>query len=119
MKELVIPKVAFQPLLENAFTHGLPNKKGKIRIQIHQVGEMVYLDVANTSLPRDPKRIDMVNEALSGDAAFSSNQGNGIAMNNIQRRFRLMFGESAKVSLLTQEGETIARIAFLRKGEQA
>ena len=119
LKCLVIPKVAFQPLLENAFTHGLTNKKGKIRIEIHQVGEMVYLDVANTGLPRDPKRIDMVNEALSSNTAFSSNQGNGIAMNNIQRRFRLMFEESAKVSLFTEEGETIARIAFLRKGEQA
>ncbi len=110
---IVIPKVTLQPLLENAFTHGLRKKKGHIHIAVFLEDEHCVIEVSNTGTPQDRKRMEEVNASLRGERKDEiKKDSHGIAMANIKRRFELSFGEGVEVLLKEKEGNTVATIRF-------
>ncbi len=94
MKEHMIPRMTLQPLIENAFMHGLERVRGNgdLRIRAYSEGDAFFLAVENSGGKLTQADADEINARLS-EAALSPDEvriNNGLALTNITRRLYLM-----------------------------
>ena len=88
-RNLPIPSLLLQPLVENAVLHGIQSLTagGTVRIAGEVLDESVRISIEN------PKAID----AAPGAARLS--RGNGIALDNIRQRLRYHFEDRAQLEV--------------------
>jgi sensor histidine kinase YesM len=115
-----IPRLSLQPLVENAISHGLTNKRGPKKIEIAgtaQNGDMV-LSISDNGVGMDA---ETVNRRLRDEGAESFGKSRSIGLANINARIRLLFGEAYGVSVqsLPQKGSTVTLRVPRREGEAA
>jgi tetratricopeptide (TPR) repeat protein len=82
-----IPSMIIQPYVENAILHGLSNKEngnGKLKIEIHEVGEQRIRCVI------EDNGIGRVKALQIKEAKPRHMRGNSIAMNNTNRRLQIL-----------------------------
>ena len=111
MTGIVVPKSIIQPLIENAYVHGIKNKKGSIDLTVERNKNKLTIKVVNSGAEADAERIAEVNKIIADNAAtehFSEN-GHGIALKNIRKRLQLKFA-SAEVFLASDDENTTATI---------
>ena len=92
----LIPSLTIQPLLENAIYHGielLPDG-GEVTIDGKRDGDHLEISVSNPVAAGKRRSID----------------GNRMAMSNIQQRFELAYGSSAKVTV--DDGDSIFKVTL-------
>lgn len=96
-----IPKLILQPVVENAIFHGLEEtlEDGKVDIEVIVTESNLILTVSDNGKGMDSKsllelnkRIRSSNQYLEDNAEGRKNH-TGIALDNIQRRIKLLFGE--------------------------
>ncbi len=94
-----VPPLLLQPLVENAVKHGISpcRQGGELRISARQAGAALELEVRNTG------------HALGS----SGNSGDGIGVENLERRLGLAYGERGRLDLRTEGEWTIAGIRIL------
>ena len=109
--DVVLPKFVVQPLVENAYVHGLKNKKGVISMRIVHDQKKLTIVVGNNSCDVDEKRLSEVNKFICGDGDEQalSTTGNGVALRNIRKRLQLKFS-SATLALSVKNGMTFSEI---------
>lgn len=111
---IIVPKLIIQPLIENAYIHGLKNKKGHIDVTCKRIDDTIYIMVSNYSNEIEKEKIGKVNEELQNieDNLYENKEGyHGIALINIQRRLKLMYGENANLSIyVTNKDEVVSLI---------
>lgn len=78
-KQMIIPQILIQPLVENALKHGLYGVLGQVKIEIHAQKKESYLILKITN---------------PLDSGFQSNTGLGFGLSAIERRLLLLFGRS-------------------------
>ena len=95
---LQVPRLLVQPLIENAFGHGLKNveKDGIIRITLRQEEDVVRISVEDNGAGLGPDALEALRKALE---AGGGEPGENVALTNIHRRLRLHFGEDSGLSL--------------------
>ncbi len=89
-REVKIPKVILQPLVENSICHGFGTKAGKqgtIWIYAEKDGDDFYLVVDDNGKGMTGQSIEYINRHLS---EFDKNIGYGV--NNVNKRLELSFG---------------------------
>ena len=94
-----VPRLSLQPLVENAISHGLVNKRGPKRIVIEgaaQNGDMV-LSISDNGVGMDAEKINRQLQRGRTRQAFGRSTSIGLA--NINARIRLLFGEEYGVSV--------------------
>lgn len=104
-----IPKMTLQPIVENAIFHGMENKIGKGHIEIHIESdeERVFVLVEDDGVGMSPEELAALQEKLAAPSDGSwaeSRTSHGIAMQNINNRLRLIFGELCGLSVSSTEG---------------
>lgn len=111
--DVVLPKFVVQPLVENAYVHGLKNKNGVIFMRIVRDCNKLTIVVGNSGCDVDEKRLSEVNKFICGDGGDQvlSTSGNGVALKNIRKRLQLKFS-SATLSLSVKNGMTFSEIAI-------
>lgn len=84
LRDLLLPPLLVQPLVENAVKHGLePSVRGgEIAVSAGREGDVVRIVVADSGVG--------INEASTG---------NGIGLDNIRKRLQLAFGEKGRLTL--------------------
>jgi len=102
----------FQPIIENAFQHGLYGKRrdGLLRIEGRLAGEELHFAVHDNGKGIDPATLDRLNRAL--DAPRSNEAaGIGLGLSNVNQRIRIVFGETYGLSVASRpEGGTVVRV---------
>jgi sensor histidine kinase YesM len=91
-----VPSFMLQPLVENAFEHGISRlqRPGEIAVTARREGDRLLLTV------RD-----------DGDGAGSEHEGNGVGLANTRHRLRELYGDDGVLVLLQRPGEgTVAEI---------
>ncbi len=109
--DVVVPKFIIQPLVENAYVHGIKNKNGSIDLIVQRTEDKLTIKVVNSALEIDAKQLEEVNKRMleaTTTEHFSEN-GHGIALKNIRKRLQLKFA-FAKVFLTTDGEKTTATI---------
>lgn len=91
-----VPALLLQPLLENAFKHGVERSLAPVRIEIaaHRDGEWLRLAVRNTG------------------SALADGCGDGIGLRNVRERLNVIYGGRAALDLARDADGVSAKIAI-------
>lgn len=92
-KNVKIPSFSLQPVVENAFTHGLKTKLsgGRLTLRIWQEGNMLIVSIADNGVGMDEEQL----EALSRSIHASEETGKGIGLGNIHRRVGMLYPDGS------------------------
>jgi len=90
--DALVPTLILQPLVENAVKHGVGNRVGAGRIEIHayRKGDRLVLGVRDNGPGLRPPR-----ERADGE---------GVGLHNVRSRLQQMFGEDQDLTLRAAEG---------------
>ena len=83
LKDMTMPPMLLQPLIENAIKHGLEPKVegGNITLKAERAGDQLRICVIDTGL------------------GFASNPSNGIGLKNVRERIEKLYGNAGSVSI--------------------
>lgn len=90
MYDIKIPKLVFQPIVENAIIHGifeLESKSGSIVLTGWMEGDDAVFTVSDTGVGIEPEKLPLI---LKGEAEGS---GNNIGIYNTHQRLQLVYGD--------------------------
>lgn len=107
--DCTVPKLIVQPLVENAFQHGIrekPDRSGCVRIRAVADSATVTIVVEDDGVGFDPVAIE---RALTHDEA---NSAGGYGLYNINERLRLTYGSPFGVHLSRVDG-TVTRATII------
>ena len=105
-----VPRMSFQPLIENAIYHGIhPKGSGTIHLSVEQCNDMLKISIRDDGIGMTPEQIDELNSNLQRSDIGS----NRIGLANIHRRIQLLFGESYGLSLSAEKGHGTCLIETL------
>lgn len=95
----MIPKMTLQPIVENAIFHGVEQKlePGNILIHIETTMDKLIIIVADDGVGISPEKLERINQKLRMGAhnidMASGEKHNGIAMQNVNSRLHMLYGE--------------------------
>jgi len=101
---VMVPSMLLQPLIENSIKHGLEPRisGGTVTLRSRMLSD------GRLSIEVEDDGIGMEAEATAGilsEAAWTgSASGNGIGMNNVRERMRVMYGTQAEVEIVSRPG---------------
>ena len=106
--DLACLKLMLQPLVENAFYHGMEfmDGDGEIRVTASRNRDDLWIEVCDNGLGMTPEQVESL---LSEKPPIPSKRGSGIGVKNVNERIRLYFGESYGLVIISEpdEGTTI------------
>lgn len=128
LMDVEIPKLVLQPLVENAFIHGVKPMQGKGRIQLlaQRVGGDIVLTVLDNGVGMTAEALRGVEALLASDQPGRKNeyQWEGIGLKNVHDRMRFLYGPEYGVSLFSTPGMgTVVKVTVpgnlsVREGEE-
>jgi two-component system, LytTR family, sensor kinase len=86
--DALVPAMLLQPVVENAYVHGLSKVEanGRLSIDVRKTGEQMKVAVLNSG------------QGLKGHESHSSN-GHGVGLANVRSRLKLHYGELSSLSI--------------------
>ncbi len=99
----LIPKMALQPLVENAIIHGVADRNdGYIKLWAEQKGDDLFLSVSDNGCGISQKQLADLSRRSKKKP---SDQGSHLGLFNVNSIIRLHFGEPYGLSIRSQQGE--------------
>ncbi|MDR3139724.1 MAG: sensor histidine kinase [Treponema sp.] len=88
VRNIRIPKLILQPIVENAIIHGIEKKvgPGEISVRLKKQDELLVISISDNGKGIDPQEIK--NMLKEGDGFHE-----GFALKNIEKRIKLCYGE--------------------------
>jgi two-component system sensor histidine kinase YesM len=108
--QLQFPKLTLQPIVENAIFHGLEGKAegGTILIEVETTADHVMLSIRDDGVGIPEEILDRINESLNQVSVGFINEDKkksaSIALNNVCRRIKLLFGEEYGIHIYSVIG---------------
>ena len=104
--DIEIPRLTLQPLVENAFIHGIEEREegGIISIRIEQTPESVIIEVSDDGEGMEKEKI----EALLSQTTVSDDHvghSTGIGLTNVIRRLQLFYRTNNIVEIESEKGK--------------
>jgi two-component system sensor histidine kinase YesM len=109
-----LPKFTFQPIVENAFEHGLQRKEGAwhMEVRVKRVGSRVALMVKDEGVGLHEEQLRKLRSELQEGFAIKKGRsetdgfrkGRGIGLKNVDARLKLQFGERYGVQIYSRQG---------------
>jgi two-component system sensor histidine kinase YesM len=114
-KNILIPKLTLQPLIENSIYHGIRVKdgyKGKIFVNANEEGNKLRITVTDNGLGMEQEQIDEINNSIS---IFDEKIGYGLR--NVHKRIEILFGSGYGLYYRKNEYGGITVDILLPKGK--
>lgn len=121
----IVPRFMLQPLIENAYLHGLRRKAGTIVIAAHRTeDDRLTISVADSGTGIDRERLQLLREHIyrgteesTGEATSGSLSGIGIR--NVYERLSIIYGERLDFEIDSEPGSgTRIRIRIPHREEE-
>ena len=111
----MIPRMILQPIVENAFVHGLEasTQIGEIRIVAQNIGEECIIYISNTGKMIPKERLDDINANLeiSDEQQYYLQNKDKVGVYNVNARIRYHYGEHYGLKFIeNDDGLTIVKI---------
>ena len=108
-KELVIPRLTLQPLVENAIIHGLEEHKkyGTVVVRLARTEDNLVFHVIDDGGGIEQSALNRVNERMNNpieQQMTGRKKRGGIALYNVNVRIKLIFGETYGLRLFSVLG---------------
>jgi sensor histidine kinase YesM len=106
-----VPAFLLQPLVENAFRHGVERRERTSAVDIEATDDngTLVMRVRDRELPSISRRIDR-DVDVSEDGELIERPGEGIGLRNTLERLGLLYGGAAGLSLDRSPNETVASV---------
>lgn len=110
ISEFYMLKLLLQPLVENAITHGLERmrEKGRVCISFFRTDRKLIIHVEDNGIGIPKDKLFELNEKLKTSQVFvpqKPGRHNGIAVQNVNARIRMTFGEEYGMHYRSELGE--------------
>ncbi len=107
IEKTTIPKMTFQPMVENAVNHGLETslKEKKLIVSINISEDIVVITVEDNGVGIDKERLEYLSNALKNNLPISSTQHTSIGISNINSKLKLLYGDEYGLIIHSTEGE--------------
>jgi sensor histidine kinase YesM len=122
--DLPIPCLTLQPILENAFIHGIEGMEdgAHLRLDIYREDDATVISISDNGVGMSEEIRHSLLHFSSGFANDSYNgQSTGFGSRNVYRRLQLFYGHDDILSITSKKGEgttVIIRVPFImKKGE--
>ena len=106
-------KFSLQPLIENAFKHGirhLQNKtKGVLNVSAYTEDKNLVFRIENNGPTPDADKIKELNDMLASSASADKNH---VGLCNVNNRIHLIFGEEYGCALSVENGLTVTKVTI-------
>lgn len=105
IRNLQMPKLTLQPVVENSVFHGLEAKrnKGNISIIFEDTSDVLFISIRDNGVGMNAKTLEELNLDISSRSDSEDLQkkvsGNGIALRNIVNRIKLLYGDEYGVTI--------------------
>lgn len=109
-----LPKFTLQPIVENAFEHGLQRKEGawKVEVRVKRIGNRIGLMLKDEGVGLTEEQLRQLRAELKiglwskEDKKESQEPGKrrGIGMRNVNARLKLHFGSKSGIKIFSEEG---------------
>lgn len=98
-KYKILP-LLLQPIVENAFKHGLEASTsiGEIKISIYDEVGYLIIEVSDNGVGIDKERLDFINEKLE---SYKNNNSKSIGISNVNERIKMFYGEEYGLYILS------------------
>lgn len=100
---LSCPKLLLQPIIENAIFHGIEkiSSEGKILIRIEQIDNYLNIEISDNGVGIPEAELEALNKSLNhiSIAVVNEKKKGGIALKNVCRRIKLLFGEEYGITV--------------------
>lgn len=105
LTETLVPSFVLQPLVENAFKHGIVPKEdgGVVNIRIFSEGEKLYIRVEDNGVGMDEKTLGQLKEKLENPTIT----GEHIGICNVAARLRMRDGAGFVLDSKEEEGTRV------------
>ncbi|MFC7394499.1 sensor histidine kinase [Scopulibacillus cellulosilyticus] len=105
--DFLMPSMVLQPIVENAFIHGLEpyEKQGRIEVSIQFKKPHVCIEISDNGAGMDQETIKSILKK-DNSSAKQSKKGHitGIGLNNVIRRLELFYQTSRLISISSEKG---------------
>lgn len=132
-ERLRLPKFTLQPVVENAFEHGLQPKEGswQVEIRVKTVRERLLIMIKDDGVGMSKESLQAIRKELnegstsmterpSSDSGVPKKQ-KGIGLQNVASRLKLQFGAGAAVRIYSREGNgtvVVLKVPIPSRGQQ-
>ena len=111
-----VPRLIAQPIVENAIEHGISDSgTGSVSIRIYAENEYMYMEVRNTGHMTEQDK-EKIRAILSGETEGMDQRSVSIGISNVNKRLKLMYGDSCGLSITDDEEGTVSLLTFMREG---
>ncbi len=118
-KDYMILPLLIQPIVENAFVHGIESNKsnGRIEIKVYYHGEYVFVDVKDNGQGITRERLAELEKKLE---ISDTSSGKSIGLTNVHKRIKMYHGEQYGMSIKSNLGVgTVIRLALPRNPQES
>ena len=113
MSKYLIPCMVFQPLIENAYLHGvagLMERQGEIKVEILDQGEELHVVVSDNGIGIPPEKMKQVLAQDSMEMHGSKNKtaqadSSGLGLVNIRKRLNLFYQRDDLLTIISGPGK--------------
>ncbi|MGG1555559.1 cache domain-containing sensor histidine kinase [Paenibacillus ferrarius] len=109
----MIPRFTLQPLIENAYLHGLKQKHGHIYLSSWKQGHILYVRVEDNGIGMTGEQLAHVTSMLTetgqpgDDKRERSSRINGIGLRNVHERLRIIYGDVYHMEIESSPGQGV------------
>lgn len=89
LEDCLIPRMVFQPLLENIFFHGFRDGHGHIHMRIFAANSELYMELEDDGIGVKPEHMEFISSGMK----IPGKQG-GLGLRNVDERFKLHYGDA-------------------------
>ncbi|GIP59700.1 sensor histidine kinase [Paenibacillus sp. FSL W8-0186] len=119
-----IPKLTLQPIVENAFQHGLDKKPGdwRLKVQVRQNQHGVNILVEDNGVGMNAAALKELQTSLRRETDQIWTSGDRIGMNNVASRIKMHFGLQYGVSVESESGvgtRVSIQIPMMKEGDSS
>jgi len=92
--QLPIPCLTLQPIVENAFIHGIEKreKPGRVTVSIYENDNRVVIEISDTGVGMDEKTVQAILSDEDSEESNLKGHTTGIGIKNVIKRIKLFYG---------------------------
>ena len=120
ISNVLIPKFTLQPLVENAFEHGLSRRTqgGKLVIRVKETKDYLEITVWDNGEGMDENQTESLMEQIRNHNPLVPGQNFGIGLKNVNARLRLLFSDDYKFDIHSKPKEfTEVKLSIVKSAE--
>lgn len=114
-----IPKMILQPMVENAFAHGIPRKEKRFYIHIrgYRSGDYIIIMVRDSGRGIEKEKLDDIRAQLKEGTDML--KSGSIGLTNVNKRLKMQYGANSGVKIYSSHKGTMVCLVIYKGSASA